>query len=179
VPAAADGYTIAASDALKPFLGGADDPAIKELREFAFAEKWPQSRMDDTLKLMQHFADKGLLGDSFDPAAEIAALGENGKAQMEEQETFINAAVANGKITEAEAEELLTLSVTANGTRALAALRKMMGEAGLVVAPAGGGVDHAANLNRAKEMRRDPQYDSDPKFRKEADALFMASAGKR
>lgn len=182
VPADAAGYAINIPDSLKTFVAAEPgDPAWQTLAKHAADQKWPQGRVDDAVALLEAFAKEGQLEPVFDPAAETAKLGANGKAQQQEQETFLTALKARGDINEDDFGELMSLVPTAAGTRALAKLRGLMGPAGAAIPPPatdpveGGQAGDTAAQAEARKMARDPRYGVDSKFTKQADAAWMAA----
>jgi hypothetical protein len=175
VPADAAGYKLDA-EALKPFLVGGDaDPVAAELRAFAHANGLPQGWIDQQANLVKHLSEKGLLGDAFDPAAELTALGENGPARQQEQETFLTSLKENGQLDDDEYSELMQLVPTAAGTRALEKMRaRMTGNTDALQPPAAPSGDPKADqLAKYRAQRADPKYETDKAFRKQTDQLFI------
>ena len=184
VPADAAGYAINIPDSLKTFVAAEPgDPAWQTLAKHAAEQKWPQGRVDDAVNLLEAFARDNLLEPVFDPAAETAKLGANGKAQQQEQEAYLTALKARGDIAEEDFGELMSLVPTAAGTRALAKLRGLMGPAGAAIPPPaidpveGGQPGDTPAQAEARKQARDPNYGVDVKFTKAADAAWMAAFG--
>jgi hypothetical protein len=176
VPGKDEAYAINVPDTIKPYLGGENDPGLAALQGYARKSGWDQGRFDDTLGFLEHCAGEGLLGEAFDPGRELAALGDNGKARMAEQETFLTSVKERGEIDDAEFGELMSLTATAKGVTALEKIRKMMGPAGVAPkAPGGeGGLvgDKASQQAEARQMAADPRYGKDPAFTREADGKW-------
>jgi hypothetical protein len=124
---------------------------------------------------MNHFREKGFLGESFDPAAEVKALGDNGRARQEEQEVFLTSLKDKGVLDDKTYGELMTLVPVASGVQALEALRKHFGPQGGPTAPDAAGGAPSNALDEAKAMRRDPRYETDAKFRADAERKWMAA----
>lgn len=176
VPDAADGYAVNLDDTQKAALGLSDgDPLVKGLSEWAKEQNWSQGRLDDVLVAASALAAKGLLGAPFDPAAELAKLGENGEGRRTEIETFAEALKSRGDLSEGEHAVLVSLAAEADGVTLIEKLRGRMGEDGQIEAPAdpGAGNTHEALLAKAREMRADERYESDRNFRKQADDKFQ------
>lgn len=170
VPDAADGYAWSPSDKLKGFVNiEASDPAILALQEHAKSAGWTQGQYQDVLSSLEVFAEKGLLEPLFDPAAEVAKLGANGAAQMQEQESFLTSLKGRGELSDEGFGELMTLVPTAAGTRALAELRKVMGPAGIIQTPQVDVTPAEQMMAEARAERLDPRYNADPKYRRAAD----------
>lgn len=147
---------------------------MAELRAFAHESGKPQAWVNDQVALLQRMVDKGLLGQAFNPAAEVTALGENGQARMQEQEVFLTSLKDNGQLTDDEFAELSALVPTAAGTRALEKLRtRMTGQPSQVDPPAAAPADpKQAQLAEYHQMRLDPKFNSDADFKKRAETLF-------
>lgn len=174
MPADAAGYKIEVADDLRPYLGDiVNDKGLTELRAFAAENKWSQGQLDDTFKLMNHFREKGFLGESFDPAAEVAALGANGRARQQEQEVFLTSLKEKGVLDDKAYGELMMLVPTAAGTIALENLRKHFGPQGGPTVPDVPSGAPTNALEEAKAMRRDPRYETDAKFRADAERKWM------
>lgn len=156
-----------------------DDPALGAMRNAALAKGWTQGEFNDRFgQAVEALADAGLLVPNFNPAAELAALGDNGAARQQEVEMFAKQLQTRGELTEAEAAELTSLAPTAAGVTLVEKLRKMMGDAGMIVAPAAADPkfpNDTPDQIEARAMARDPRYETDKAFRKEADAKFMAA----
>lgn len=176
VPASADAYQLTLSDAAKAKIG-ADDPALKKLRETALAEKWTQGQFEERLGPAISLLEKaGLLQANFDPAAETAKLsegGKDGKARQQDVQVFADALLARKDIDDAEYAELMSLAPTAAGVRLIEKLKAM--NAVGATPPGGGGDGGASAKDQARAMRADPKYDKDPLFRKQADAAYLAA----
>lgn len=157
-------------------LGGPDDPIVKGLTEHWAKTGKSQGALDDFLATAGELAKEGLFGTGFDPAAEAAKLGENAAGRRREAEVFAAALKARGDITDEEHGELMSLSPTAAGITLLEKLRGMMGEAGRIEAPTEAAPSgKEASLAKYREMRADPKYETDRKFRAEADRHFQAA----
>lgn len=177
IPETAEAYAVNLPDDAKAALGLTDgDPLVKGLSEFAKANGKPQGWLDDVLEGAAALHKAGLLGAPFDPAAEAAALGENAAGRRSEVETFGNALKDRGELDADEHEEFMATAATAAGIRLIEKLRGRMGDNGRIDPPSGdgqGGKDAA--LAKAREMRADARYETDPKFRKQADAAYEAA----
>jgi hypothetical protein len=186
-PETVDGYTLTVSDKVTAVLGKdlAQDPAVTALREAALEKGWTPRQFNERIaETIEILADRGLLQPNFDPAAERAALGENGSARQQELETFIGGLKTRGDIDDAEYGELMSLVPTASGVKALEKLRKMMAPGNDTPAPggdtpAGGQPGDSEAQAEARALARDPRYETDPKFRREADRKFMEAFGAR
>lgn len=177
VPETAEAYAVNLADEARAALGITEgDPLIKGLSEFAKANGKPQGYVDDVLEAAAALASQGLLGAPFDPAAEAAKLGENAAGRRSEVETFANALKTRGDLTEGQHQVLMSIAAEADGVTLIEVLRGRMGDNGNIDPPvdAGAGGKEAA-IAKAKAMRRDPRYESDKVFRKEADAAFQAA----
>lgn len=178
VPDTPDGYVFTVGEKATTALGDmSKDPALNALRDAAKAEGWTQGQFNERVgKVVDILAEKGFLVPSFDPAAELATLsegGKDGKARQQEVQVFADSLKARGDIDEQEYAELVSLQPTAAGVRLIEKLRAMSATGGLQL---GGGDTTKDQLReRAAEMRRDARYDTDGKFRREADAAYMAA----
>lgn len=178
VPESFDKYDLTLGDQAKEVLGDLSaDPAVKALREAAFDQGWTVRQFNDRVgPVIDALAAKGLLVPNFNPAAELAKLGETGPARQQEVQVFADALKSRGDIDDAEYGELMSLQPTAAGVSLIEKLRKMA--AGQGGGPGGGDLPSADTLKaEAREMRRDPRYDSDQAFRREADAKFKKAWG--
>lgn len=179
VPEAADGYAFNLSEKGKAVWGDvADDPAIKAIREHAHAAGKPQGYIDDVTEVMNVLAEKGLLEPPFDPAAELAKLGEGGEARRTEAELFAQAWKARGDLDDEEFGELMSLTPTAAGVRLVEKLRKSMVNAPAIKAdmPAAQGAAQPGDTPaqaEARAMARDERYGKDKAFTREADRKFQ------
>lgn len=176
-----DGYAVNLPAELVKYTGEPSDPAMKALREYAVEQKWSQGQFDDTLGVIKAFADKGVLHEMFDPAAEAAKLGDNAPARRQEVEVFAKSLLERKEIDDAEFGELMSLAPTAAGVTLMEKLRKMMGPGAGVTAPrAGDGPQESPEMAEAKAMRLDPKYDTDSRFKRAADAAWIKAfqAGK-
>lgn len=172
----AEAYAINLDDEGRQALGlQDDDPLVAGLRSYAATSGKPQGWLDDVLEGAAHLAREGLFDAGFDPAAEAAALGENAAGRRREVEVFAQGLKDRGDLDEAEFGELMSLSPTAAGVRLVEKLRRMMGT-GQIPAP-GGVPDEAQEAARtqAREMRKDPRYETDRQYRAEADAAWRAA----
>lgn len=174
VPEAADGYKINLAPEVAKYTGDASDPAMKALREHAAAEKWPQGKFDDTMNLIKVFAEKGVLQEMFDPAAETLKLGDQAVPRRQEVETFFSSLKERGEISPEEYAEAMSLAPTAAGVTLIEKIRKMMGPAGALpkTPSAEGGVETTA-MDAARAQRQDPRYDRDPAFKRAADQAWI------
>lgn len=181
MPADAAGYQINVDDAGREALGmaGPDDPLLKGVTEhFAKAGK-SQGALDDFMATAAELAKAGLFGANFDPAAEAAKLGDNAEGRRREIEVLGEALKGRGDIDDGEFGELMSLSATAAGVTLIEKLRKMMGEAGKVDPPTDTGETGLATVEKAQAMRRDPRYDTDKAFKKDADRVWQEAHRKR
>lgn len=174
VPEAPEGYKVNLTDEARAALGMTDnDPMVSELAKFAHANGKPQGWVDDALEAAAALASAGVFDAGFDPAAEVAKLGENGPARQREVETFAEALKMRGEITDEEFGALMSLVPEAAGTTLLEKLRKMMGANGAVPAPNGTQTDPTeAAKEEARALARDPRYETDRAFRAMADEKF-------
>lgn len=177
VPESADAYTLNLSDEAKAKIGP-DDPALKKLRETALSEKWTQGQFEERLGPAISLLEKaGLLQANFDPAAETAKLsegGKDGKARQADVQVFADNLKARGDITDAEYGELMSLAPTAAGVTLIEKL-KAMGGAGAVNPGSGSSVTVDQAKEAARAMRLDPQYETNPAFRQQADRAYVAA----
>ncbi len=178
-----DGYQLAVPETLQAFVSGdASDPAWTALREHALVNKWDQGRFDDTIGVLQAFADKGLLEPVFNAEAETAALGEGGRARQEELTVFLSSLKDRNDIDEAMFGELSSLIPTAAGTRALEFMKKLSQPSGgpppvPTVLPDGAQPGDTPAQAEARAMARDPKYGKDKPFTKDADARWISAFG--
>ncbi|GAW42427.1 hypothetical protein SH203_02843 [Brevundimonas sp. SH203] len=176
VHAEASAYGVNIDDDAKAALGlsEADDPIIKGLTEIAAKSGMTQGAVDDFLKTAAEMAKAGLFDTGFDPAVEMAALGENAAGRRREVEIFADALKARGEgFDDGMHQELMSLSPTANGVKLVEFFRKLAGPAGEIVAPDKGGPtakDEA--LAKWREQRVDPRYETDKDFRRATEKLF-------
>ncbi|WP_338577786.1 hypothetical protein V8J38_02715 [Brevundimonas olei] len=177
VPDAADGYAVNLSDDAREKLGLTDgDPLVAELSKFAHAQGKPQGWLDDVMEGAAALAEAGLFDGGFDPAAEAAALGENAEGRRREVELFAESLKGRGEIDDGMFGELMSLSPTANGVKLIEWMRGQMGPAGQIPKPDGEAVSSEdAAISRAKEMRRDPRYETDRAYRAQADEAWRAA----
>lgn len=174
----ASAYAVNLPDEAKTALGLGDgeDPIVKGITEHWAKSGKSQGALDDFLAQAGELAKAGLFGSGFDPAAEAAKLGETAPARRREVEVFAEALKSRGDITDEEHGELMSLSPTAAGITLLEKLRGMMGDAGRIeppTEPAATGKE--ASMAKYREMRADPKYETDRKFRAEADGHFQAA----
>lgn len=178
VPEAPEGYAVTLPDNLVKYTGAADDPVMKALRDHAVEQKWPQGKFDDTVGLIKVFADKGVLLPLFDPAAEAAKLGDKAPARRAEVETFAKALKERGEINDEEFGEIAALAATASGVTLFEKMRKWM-VPGVGAGPIPPGQSDQSQdspeMAAAKEMRLDPKYNSDSRFKRAADAAWVAA----
>lgn len=180
----ASAYAINLDDEAKAALklGDGEDLIVKGITEhFAKAGK-TQGQLDDFLAQAGDLAKAGLFdAGSFDPAAELAKLGENGEARRREVEIFAEGLKArNDGFDEEMHGELMSLSPTAAGVKLVEYFRKMAGPNGEIAAPTDTNVETSreAAIANAEALRRDPKYETDRKFRKAADEAFMKAHSK-
>ena len=150
------------------------DPIVQGIRDHFKAEGLTQGQFDDFLTRAGKLAEAGLFDTGFDVAAETAKLGENAEGRRREVEVFANALKEREGFDEEMHGELMSLSPSAAGVRLVEFMRKLAGPAGEIVAdPGGGGVTDPKE--KAREMARDPRYETDKAFRKEADTAWQAA----
>lgn len=184
VPTEASAYAVNLDAEAKTALGLGDgeDPIVKGITEtFAKAGK-TQGQLDDFLADVGELAKAGLFAaGAFDPAAELAKLGENGEARRREVEIFAEGLKNRGDGFDEEMHgELMSLSPTAAGVKLVEYFRKLAGPNGEIAPPVdtNTATSREAAQAEAEKLRRDPRYESDRKFRKDADAAFMAAHAK-
>lgn len=182
VPETADAYAFTPSEDAAKILGDmSNDPALKTLREAAKEKGWTQGQFNERIvETVNILASKGLLQANFDPAAEVAKLsegGKDGKARQQEVQVFADSLKARGDITDVEYGELMSLMPTAAGVNLVEKLRAMSTKGGAPIAP-GGGDGNVDALAQARAMRLDPKYETDPTYRRQADAAYMAATKK-
>lgn len=179
MPDSPDGYKINAPETLKAFTGNLDtDPAVKTLREFYKEGGRSQGEFDNLFEALGHLADKGLISKPLDFAAERAALGENAAGRQAELETWAKGLKARGQLDDQEFGEVMSLTPTAAGVRALEKLRAMSNQtAGGPVPPAGDVPAPDAAKEEARAMARDPKYGKDRNFTRAADAKWIEAYG--
>lgn len=172
-PDKADGFALNLSDKAKAGLGDmTNDPALAAVREHALAKGWTQGEFDDRIgETLNVLAEKGLLAPAFDPAAELAKLGEGGKAKQEDLQVFAKNLLERKEITADEYEEFMSLVPTAAGTLLLGKMRRMMGAAGEIKVEGTPAETKDQLMERARNQRRDPRYNTDPQFQRETDEL--------
>lgn len=173
VPAKAEDYSFDLSDKAKGFLGDlTHDPAVAAAREFALGQGMSQGEFNGKIGgLINHLAEKGLLEPTFDPKAEVAALGDKGETRQRELETFLQSVKARGEIDDTMFGEAMSLVPTAAGVKLLEYFKgQMRASAGIDL----GNGNQAVDLKtQANEAANDPRYATDRKFKAEADALWM------
>lgn len=172
----ASAYGVNIDDDAKAALGlsDAEDPIIKGLTEIAAKSGMTQGAVDDFLKTAAEMAKAGLFDTGFDPAAEMAALGENAAGRRREVEIFADALKSRGEgFDDGMHQELMSLSPTANGIKLVEFFRKLAGPAGEIVAPdKSGPTAKEEALAKWREQRVDPRYQTDKDFRKATEKLF-------
>lgn len=171
----AEAYVVNLDDDAKTALGLVDgDPLVGHLQKLAHDGKWPQGRVDDFLTTAADMARAGLFDAGIDPAAEAAALGENAAGRRREVEVWAESLKERGEISEGEFGELMSLSPTANGVTLIEKIRKLAGAGGGIPKPqpADEAGDQKALQDKAREMRRDPRYETDKEFRGDADRAW-------
>lgn len=180
VPTGDATYNLTLPEGLEQWIpDAAADPAIKALAEHYKAEGLPQRTLDNALGALKVLADKGMIPPPLNFAAETAALTENGvdgRARQTGLETHLRALHERKELSDGELSELMSLVPTANGVRALEKLTKTMTDTTAKLPGAGDqptGQDAA--IAKAKELRRDSRYETDAKFRKEADAAWRSA----
>lgn len=177
MPDTADAYRLEIGEGATKVLGDlSKDPALKTLRDAAKEKGWTQGQFNERIgQTIDILAEKGLLQANFDPAAELAKLGDTGKARQQEVTVFADSLKTRGDITDEEYGELMSLVPTAAGVSLMEKLRKMATPDG-TIPPGGGGATNTDALKaEAAAMRRDPKYDTDPVWKGEADRKFMAA----
>lgn len=180
VPDTPEAYAVNVSDEVKTGLGLTDDdPMVKALQAHAHDTKKPQGWLDDVMEAAGVLNAKGLLDGVFDPAAELAKMGENGAALRTEAETYAGALKERGEISEDAYGELMSLTPTAAGVELIRYFRKAANqEAGFDAPSEGGPTSQEVLQQKAQEMARDPKYGTDRAFTKEADALWIKAYSK-
>lgn len=180
VPTKAEDYAVNLSDEAKTGLGLTDDdPMVKTLQDHALKNGKPQGWLDDVMEAAGVLNAAGLLDGAFDPAAELAKMGENGAALRTEAETYAGALKERGEISDDAYGELMSLTPTAAGVELIRYFRKAANHEAGFDAPQGDAVTGKEALQaKAQEMARDPRYETDRAFRKEADALYMKAFSK-
>lgn len=180
VPDKPEAYAVNVSDEVKTGLGLVDDdPMVKALQAHAHENKKPQGWLDDVMEAAGVLNAKGLLDGAFDPAAELAKMGENGAAVRTEAETYAGALKERGEISEDAYGELMSLTPTAAGVELIRYFRKAANQEAGFDPPEGGGVSSEEALQKkARDMAADPRYETDKAFRKEADALYIKAFSK-
>lgn len=179
MPETAEGYAANLSEAAQK-VWGADltaDPAFVEARAWAKEQGMSQGEFDrNVVGLMERLAEKGVIEPAFDPAAELAQLGENGETRRREAELFAEAWKARGELDDAEFGELMSLTPTAAGVRLVEKMRKAMANPPTLEASPAPGTDangDTAAQAAARAARADPRYENDPAFRRQADRAWM------
>lgn len=173
-------YQLTLPEGVEAFVpNAANDPVILKIAEAFKAAGKPQSAMNDIFGLVKILADGGAIQPPFDPAAETAALGDGGAALQQEQQTFLTSLKDRGELSEGAFGELMTLVPTANGTRAIQELRKLMttNNDGAQL-PNGQALDAKAQAQKdARDLAADPRYKTDRNFKKAADEAYKAAFG--
>ena len=182
MPEDAAGYAINLSDEAKAALRLADDgdPIVQGIRDHFKAEGLPQGAFDDFLARAGKLAEAGLFDTGFDVAAEAVKLGENAEGRSRDVEAFANSLKARGDdgFDDEMHGELMSLSPSAAGVRLVEFLRRQMGAAGEIVVTTDNGPSGDPK-EVAKALARDPRYETDKAFRKEADLAWQAAHRKR
>jgi hypothetical protein len=175
VPEKPDGYSLTFSEKAKGLVGDlSNDPLVKALQEHAHTNKWPQKDFQRMAEVLELAAEKGLLEPPIDAKAEAAKLGKDGEQRQRDMETYLQALQARTDIDAEMFGEGMTLGATANGIKLLEFFRKQMPNGGRIDPPLGAlSGDVSADQARAREMARDPKYNTDRDFRREADALWQ------
>jgi hypothetical protein len=168
VPDTAEGYSIPKIEGVAPDQVRADDPLWGEIRKAAHAAQVTQSQMDALLRPFFAAVAAQQPNDEADAApdytAELAKLGPNGRQVVQDVGGWLAGLHARGILSPAELADLRGIG-TANGVRALAKLREMLGERAI---PTEAMQPDAATQADLQRMLRDGYAKNDPDKRAQA-----------
>lgn len=145
-----------------------DDPVLVRIMDSLQAKGIAQELGTEILKDLVT-----ALGENLDPIldldVEITKLGDNGRAVVEANHTWVESLRSTDTITEQQEKMLLSFSADAAGMQVLNILRMETGEKPipLLLTPLDGG---AVSLEKWEAMMEDPKYQSDPAWRKKTHA---------
>lgn len=181
VPETADGYQFEVTEDLKRFIPQGDaDPAVKSVRDFAKAQGWQQGRFEDVMGSFKALTEAGVLAPPLDFKAETARLGDTGPQRQSELETYTDALLARGDITEGEAAQMKSLLPVADGVTLLEKIRAMSQNTDTKIDPPAAAADPVKTAqDEAKALRRDERYGKDHDFTKAADKAFIDAYSKK
>lgn len=135
-----------------------------------------ESVMNVALEAIADHMEENPGPDPIDVKAEKEKLGKNADAIIENQVQFLSGMFKRGEINEAQAQEILILTETAEGINALQALRSHYGEKQSIPMNLGskGGIKSADEL---RTMQADKKYGTDLEYTKMVDAEYEKKYG--
>lgn len=179
---APDEYKVEISDDLKSIFHeeNADkDPMLAWFKDYAKANNFTQEQFNEALEGFGKSATEFLKESAIsppDPKEELGKLGKNGQAIVDNQVEFLSGLFKRGELNEDQMQEILILTETAAGVKALQAIRSHYGEKQNIpmnLNP-GGGIKSADEL---RAMQADKKYGTDPEYTKMVDAEYEKKYG--
>lgn len=179
---APDEYKVDLDDDAKKIFHEEDaekDPLLNWFKDYAKENNFSQEMFNEALN---GFAEKSaeFLKQTEVPEInreeEVGKLGKNAEAIIENQTQFLSQLYKQGRVDEGQVQELMILTETADGIKALQALRAHYGEQQSIPMNlnAGGGVKTADEL---RAMQADPKYGNDPEYTSTVDKEYEKKYG--
>lgn len=165
----------------KPYAVDTTDPIVAAFAEAAHAEGLPQTTFqtiaDKVYRTLISFTHDKY--EFYDPAVELAKLGEGGKPLMEGIHTWLGGLQSRGTISQAEFNEAMELGKYASGIRFLNKMRTLTGEQPI---PISGPTVDGAEQHSDEElyaMVGTEKYQTDPAEQERVRKLFIARWGEQ
>lgn len=157
-----------------------DDPLLKWFKGYAQKNNFSQEMFTE---MLQEFGKEGaemLAANAvppIDPKEEMQKLGKNAHAIVENQTKFLGQLFKQGHVNEAQMQEILILTETAEGINALQAIRNYYGDQNKIPLnlTSKGGVKSSTEL---QTLLADPKYGNDKEYTDMVDKEYEKKYGK-
>lgn len=154
-----------------------DDPVLQVYSNWAKEAGISQEHFD---QLAAQVVANGAAAEQeaeFNVEAEMAQLGPNAKAIIDDQVDWARRLVSSGTWGADDFEEFRIWGGTAGGIKAIQKLRKFMGETTRIPAQVNPEPDALPSQDECYAMVKDPRYQSDPSYRKRVEQTFARVFG--
>lgn len=181
-PKTPDDYKLEITEDMKSLFVGDDpakDPVVQainaKLHEKGVSQEVYEAVMSSALTALKEYQDEsGPV--QVDQKDEMEKLGKDARAIVGNQQKFLETLYKQGHVNQGQMEEILILTETADGIKALQALRNYYGDTQKIptnLAP-GGGIKSADEL---RTMQSDPRYGSDSEYTEQVDREYEKKYG--
>jgi len=144
-----------------------NDPMMGNFQEWA---KENNLNQDGFTKLLHMYVQNDFDSQSQDRGGELAALGDNAKARLQNIDDF-----ARANLSEDDYAGILQATTTAAGVKAVEAL--IAQTRGFKIPNDNDNLDTGLSHADLRQKMADPRYGSDTEYRKEVDALYARKFG--